>query len=251
MNALALMATLGLDTSNYEQGLKGAGGMAQSFASSFKKVLGGVAVAGGAAVTAAGAAVVKIVKSAVTAYADYEQLVGGVETLFGNGGKSYEQFAEGAADSMYQMGQRGEDVKRIQEEINKTLADGEKLAVDGIYGPKTRAALDAYAKAGGEAVKSAYDGLSAASDKVIANAKNAYMTAGLDANTYMDTVTGFSASLLQSLGGDTNKAADLADQAIVDMSDNANKMGTNIDSIMVAYQGFAKQNYTINLMSAA
>lgn len=82
-------------------------------------------------------------------------------------------------------------------------------------------------------------------DTVIANAKKAYETAGLSANDYMSTVTSFSASLLQSLGGDTKKAADYADRAIVDMSDNANKMGTSMESIQNAYQGFAKQNYTM------
>ena len=82
-------------------------------------------------------------------------------------------------------------------------------------------------------------------DTVIANAKRAYTTAGMSANQYMETVTSFSASLLQSLGGDTEKAAAVADQAIIDMSDNANKMGTSIDSIQAAYQGFAKQNYTM------
>lgn len=82
-------------------------------------------------------------------------------------------------------------------------------------------------------------------DTVIANAKRAYTTAGMSANQYMETVTSFSASLLQSLGGDTEKAAAAADQAIIDMSDNANKMGTSIESIQVAYQGFAKQNYTM------
>lgn len=85
---------------------------------------------------------------------------------------------------------------------------------------------------------------------VIANAKKAYETAGVDANTYMEQVTSFSASLLQSLGGDTEAAAKTADMAIVDMADNANKMGTSIEMIQNAYQGFAKQNYTINLMSA-
>ena len=82
-------------------------------------------------------------------------------------------------------------------------------------------------------------------DTVIANAKRAYQTAGMSANQYMETVTSFSASLLQSLGGDTEKAAAAADQAIIDMSDNANKMGTSIESIQAAYQGFAKQNYTM------
>lgn len=82
-------------------------------------------------------------------------------------------------------------------------------------------------------------------DKVIKNAENAYKTAGMSANQYMETVTGFSASLLQSLGGDTEKAADVADMALKDMSDNANKMGTSMESIQYAYQGFAKQNYTM------
>lgn len=82
-------------------------------------------------------------------------------------------------------------------------------------------------------------------DTVIANAKRAYETAGMSANEYMQNVTGFSASLLQSLGNDTAAAAEYADQAIIDMSDNANKMGTDIASIQNAYQGFAKQNYTM------
>lgn len=82
-------------------------------------------------------------------------------------------------------------------------------------------------------------------DKVIKNAENAYKTAGMSANQYMETVTGFSASLLQSLGGDTEKAADVADMALTDMADNANKMGTSMESIQYAYQGFAKQNYTM------
>ena len=83
------------------------------------------------------------------------------------------------------------------------------------------------------------------SDTVIGYAENAYKTAGMSANEYMNTVTSFSASLLQSLGGDTAAAAEYAQQAITDMSDNANKMGTDITMIQNAYQGFAKQNYTM------
>lgn len=83
------------------------------------------------------------------------------------------------------------------------------------------------------------------SDKVIENANNAFKTAGISANDYMQQVTSFSASLLQSLGGDTEKAAEAAHMAVVDMSDNANKMGTSIEMIQNAYQGFSKQNYTI------
>lgn len=82
-------------------------------------------------------------------------------------------------------------------------------------------------------------------DKVKDFANEAYRTTGLSANKYMENVTGFSASLLQSLGGDTNKAAETANMAMIDMSDNANKMGTSMDSIQMAYQGFAKQNYTM------
>lgn len=84
-----------------------------------------------------------------------------------------------------------------------------------------------------------------ASQTVIDNANKAYKSAGLSAVDYMSTVTGFSASLISSLGGDTEKAAKIADRAIIDMSDNANTFGTDIASIQVAYQGFAKQNYTM------
>lgn len=80
---------------------------------------------------------------------------------------------------------------------------------------------------------------------VMENAQNAFKTAQMSANAYLDTVTSFSASLLQSLGGDTKKAAEVADSAIIDMADNANKMGTSIESIQNAYQGFAKGNFTM------
>lgn len=143
--------------------------------SPFQRVLGkiGSAVntavkASAAAVGAASAGVAALGTACINAYADYEQLVGGVETLF-----------KDSADTI------------------QTYAD------------------------------------------------NAYKTAGLSANEYMETVTNFSASLLQSLDGDTEKAAAAADLAITDMADNANKMGTAMGSIQDAYQGFAKQNYTM------
>lgn len=126
----------------------------------------GKAVAAG--IAAGSAAIVALGKSAVESYAEYEQLVGGVETLFKDSADTVQQYAQ-----------------------------------------------------------------------------NAYKTAGLSANAYMETVTSFSASLLQSLNGDTAKAAEVADRAITDMSDNANKMGTSMESIQNAYQGFAKQNYTM------
>ena len=148
---------------------------ADGFGSAWKKALtklkpaAAAAVKGLAAVTAAAAAAFgAVVKQSITDYSDYEQLVGGVETLFKN-----------------------------------------------------------------------------SSDKVVSYANNAYKTAGMSANEYMETVTSFSASLLQGLGGDTEAAAKYADQAITDMSDNANKMGTDMEMIQNAYQGFAKQNYTM------
>lgn len=82
-------------------------------------------------------------------------------------------------------------------------------------------------------------------DKVKGYAKEAYRSTGLSANAYMENVTGFSASLLQSLGGDTKKAAETANMAMIDMADNSNKMGTSMEAIQNAYQGFAKQNYTM------
>lgn len=149
-----------------------------------------------AATIAVSGAVAIMGKQSIEAYANYEQLVGGVETLFGTGGKSIEEYAERA----------GKSVEEISDE---------------------------------------YGNLMTTQNTVFHNAQQAYKTAGLSANEYMDTVTSFSASLIQSLGGDTARAADYADKAIIDMADNANKMGTSMESIQNAYQGFAKQNYTM------
>lgn len=138
------------------------------FGSALKSGLAVAAKAAAAATAAAAGAVIALTKSAVENYGEYEQLVGGVETLFKASAGTVEEYA-----------------------------------------------------------------------------KNAYQTAGLSANEYMETVTSFSASLLQSMGNDTEAAAKKADLAITDMSDNANKMGTDMQSIQNAYQGFAKQNYTM------
>ncbi|MGQ7688125.1 hypothetical protein ACTGUM_01325 [Streptococcus suis] len=141
-------------------------------------------------------ALVGLTGAATKHYAEYEQLVGGVETLFGAGGKSLEEYAQSV----------GKSVDEASAEYNKLMNAQEDL---------------------------------------LNKSKIAYKTAGLSANQYMETATSFSASLIQSVGGDTEKAAKLADQAIIDMSDNANKMGTSMESIQNAYQGFAKQNYTM------
>ena len=168
MNLFELFVKIGADTTEANKGIDEVGQKTSGLGEKLKSGLataGKVAVAGVAAgATAIGALGTK----AVAAYADYEQLVGGVETLF--------------KDSQ---------------------------------------------------------------DQVMDYANNAYKTAGLSANEYMETVTSFSASLLQSLGGDTSAAADKANLAITDMSDNANKMGTDMTSIQNAYQGFAKANYTM------
>lgn len=164
----------------------------QGIGSGVAKVGKGLAIAG----TAAATAVTALVSKSVGAFADYEQLTGGVETLFGAGGRSVEEYAQS---------------------VGKSVSD----------------------------IQGKYDSLMSAQNAVLENANKAYMTAGMSANEYMDTVTGFSASLISSLGGDTNKAADYANSALVDMSDNANKMGTDMESIKNAYQGFAKQNSTM------
>ena len=136
--------------------------------SKLKTGLATAAKVGAAAVTAAGAGLAALTKQSIEGYAEYEQLVGGVETLFKQSADVVQQYAA-----------------------------------------------------------------------------NAYKTAGMSANEYMDTVTSFSASLLQSLDGDTAAAAKKADKAITDMADNANKMGTSMEMIQYAYQGFAKGNMTM------
>lgn len=144
------------------------GKVVSGFGSTIKKGFALAAKAGIATISAASAGIGAIVKSSASAYADYEQNIGGVETLFKDN-----------------------------------------------------------------------------ADTIVKYASEAYKTAGISANDYMQNVTSFSASLLQGLGGDTAQAAEIANEAMVDMSDNANKFGTDISSIQNAYQGFAKQNYTM------
>jgi hypothetical protein len=177
-----LFAKITLDSSEYEKGLKNAKSSASGLTGLFGKVGSAASTVGKgifnvatnvakvsvAATTAGATAISALTGLAINSYADYEQLVGGVETLY------------------------------------KTSAD-----------------------------------------KVQQYAADAYKTAGLSANEYMNTATTFAAALVSSLGGDTEQAAELANTAISDMSDNANKMGTNISSIQDAYNGFAKQNYTM------
>lgn len=136
-----------------------------------------------------------------------------------------------------------DNLKKVSDKAMKAVAAGAVAAATAIAGITT-SAVKSYAN-----LEQNVGGIETlfkkSSDKVIKNAEKAYKTAGMSANNYMETVTGFSASLLQSLAGDTEKAADVADMALIDMADNANKMGTSMESIQFAYQGFAKQNYTM------
>ena len=136
-----------------------------------------------------------------------------------------------------------EKVGNVAKKAGKVMAAGLAAGVTAI-GALTKAAVDSYAEY--EQLVGGVDTLfKDSSAKVQQYAARAYQTTGMSANEYMSTVTSFSASLLQGLAGDTDKAADIADMALQDMSDNANKMGTDMASIQNAYQGFAKQNYTM------
>ncbi len=163
-----LQAVIRLDSDQFENGVKKAEKSGSSLATSLKSGLATAAKVGAAAVGAAATAIGALTTAAVNNYAEYEQLVGGVETLFKN-----------------------------------------------------------------------------SADTVMGYAENAYKTAGMSANEYMSTVTSFSAALLRSVGGDTEKAAGLADTAITDMSDNANKMGVSLESLQNAYTGFSRGNFTM------
>ena len=161
-----MFARITLDTSDYESGLDEASKNTSNFADKLKTGLTTAAKVGAAALTAAATGVAALTKASIDQYAEYEQLVGGVETLFKDSSDTIQEYAA-----------------------------------------------------------------------------NAYKTAGVSANTYMEQATAFSASLIQSLGGDTQAAAEYANQAIMDMSDNANKMGTDIESIQMTYQSLMRGNY--------
>lgn len=150
----------------------------------------------GAAIGAASGAIGMLGKQAIEAYADFEQLTGGIETLFGNQYKTVEEYAKGEGLTL-------------------------KQAEDNWAAYQTR------------------------QNYVLTRADMAYKTAGLSANEYMETVTSFAASLNASLGENAAYSGQYADMAITDMADNANKMGSSMESIQNAYQGFAKQNYNM------
>ena len=168
MNVFDLQAKIGINTTEYKKGLSEASKEFSEFGGKVKDGAAKLAKISTAALGAAAAGVTALVKQSVSAYAEYEQLVGGIETLFGNSAK-----------------------------------------------------------------------------KVLENANKAFATAGMSANEYMETSIQGAAALINSLGGDTEKAAELMDISIQDMSDNVNKMGTTMESIQNAYRGFSRGNFTM------
>lgn len=173
-------------------GKSGGGKLSSALGGALKTGLG--IVAGAAA--AGGAAVAAFAKEAISGYAEYEQLVGGVGKLYGTAGQSLAEYAAS---------------------VGKTTQE----------------------------VAGEYQSLQEAELLVQKNAENAYKTAGMSANAYMETATSFSAALIGSLEGDTKKAAELTDVAMQAMSDNVNTFGSDFGSVQNAFQGFAKQNYTM------
>lgn len=222
MNLFELFVKIGVDDSEFNKGI----GKARNGFSDFSAwtVAKGQLIAD--AIKTGSKALIDFGKQSIESYAEYEQLIGGVQTLFSKSKSASEDFADSIRND-------AEAVKEFQK------AHG--LVVDGILGPQTMAEIE---KQYGQLE----DVVTSSADVVIKNASEAFRTAGLSANQYMETVTSFSASLIQSLGGDTIKAAEYADMAIIDMADNANKMGTSMEMIQNAYQGFAKQNYTIKFI---
>ena len=188
MNLFELFVKIGVDDQ--------ASGKLSDLSSKLGNGLKTAAKIGTAAVGAAAAGITALTTAAVNNYAEYEQLVGGVETLFGTkGAKTVEEYA-----------------KLVGQSVDYVSAEFEMLQA---------------------AQKTAMD-----------NAANAYKTAGMSANEYMQTITGFAAALKQSTASEL-EAAEIGDMAVQDMADNANKMGTSMEAIQNAYAGFAKQNYTM------
>lgn len=192
MDLLDLMVKIGVD----DQASGKVDGIAGGIEGKLGKAAATAASLVAAGVTAVAAGVAVVTGMSMNAYAAYEQNVGGIQKIFGNMGKSLEDYAAMTGQTVEQCSGKWQQLEQAQ-------------------------------------------------TTVLANADRAYITAGLSANRYMEQVTGFSAALVSSLGGDTVKAAEYANTAMVDMSDNANTFGTDMQDLQNAYQGFAKQNYTM------
>lgn len=195
MNVFDLFATISLDSSKYDSGLDSAADRANTIGDRIGGALSTIGKVGAAAVGAAATAITAMGTQAVGMYANFEQLEGGIETLFGTQGQSIEEYANSV----------GKGVDEVTERYNTLMT---------------------------------------AQETAMSNAGEAYKTAGLNMNEYMETITAFAASLKASTD-DEVEAAKVADMAVQDMSDNANKMGTSMESVQNAYMAFSKQNYTL------
>lgn len=248
-----------------DAGESGSSSFGSAFASGIKKI-GAVS---SAVIGAAASGVTALTKSAVSAFGDYQQLEGGVQTLFGTGGKTLEEFAETAKVTAKEIENSGVDwekyadtawmtqgggisglLEELQWNIDELKTSSEELE-DYLHFEydldleDAKMAIKAYQDAmTDESIQAKFDTQMQAQALVMENASKAYESAGISANKYMENVTSFAASLKQSTS-DEVEAAKIADMAIIDMADNANKMGTSMESIQTAYQGFAKQNYTM------
>lgn len=252
---------------------KALGDAGESGSSAFgSKFAGGLKTVGkvaGAALTAAGTAVSAITKSAVSSFSDFQQLTGGIETLFGTGGKSYEDFANGVRVTTRDLENSGIDwdkyldtawmtqggingmIEEMQYNLDEIGTSAEDLAEylhfdydldmdDAILAVQTY--QDTLTD---ENIQNRYQSMMKANELVMKNAAEAYKTAGLSANDYMDLAIQSAAAMVNSLGGDTEKAAALMDVSIIDMADNVNKMGTSMEAVQNAYRGFSRGNFTM------
>lgn len=195
-NVMELFAKIGLDQKDFNSGLDSAKSALGKFGSTVGKVGGAALKTTGVALTAAATGVIALTKQSYSAYSEYQQMVGGVQKLYGNMGMSLEDYAAA----------QGKTSEQVRTDYERN-AEAEKILMN--------------------------------------NAKNAFKTSSMSANQYMEMATQFSASLISSLGGDTKKAAEQTDVAMRAISDNWNTFGGDIGMIQGAFQGFAKQNYTM------
>ena len=227
----------------------------------------GTTIAAGAAAVTAGVTAIGV--AAFNSYSEYEQLVGGVQKLYGTAGQSLEEFASTAKATARDIESSGVDWDKYADEYWYQNSGIEGMFEEMEYNfeelgtsaeelaeylhfeydldmSDAMAAIEAYQNAlTDEGIQAKFEQQQQAQQLVMDNAMEAYKTAGMSANEYMETATQFSASLINSLGGDTQKAAELTDVAMRAISDNVDTFGSNIEDVSNAFKGFSKQNYTM------
>lgn len=261
-NKYGYMAKIGIDTTGVQNGLTEANSAMRAFSREMREVNNVIAQGGNSAEMAAQrnqlyAEQITQLNRRLEALRSVEE---DINRARANGNideseyRAYRREIEQTENALQNLREQQRDIGanagKDYDKVVSALQNVEKVAlattgaVAAALGKLSSDALSAYSQyeqlVGG--IETLFAG---AEDIVLENAENAFKTAGVSANNYMQTVTSFSATLLQGLDGDTEKAARIADQALIDMSDNANKMGTAMGSIQYAYQGFAKQNYTM------